>query len=245
MKTERHGTFSSSNMGKLMGNSKKAGELSASAKKYIKQVNHERKLGRAINPERETRPTSWGKFIERRVFELLGLEYRLVSKDRLFHPEIDFWSGAPDLIKDETVADVKAPVSLEVFCDKIDALQSIETYKEEFPIDYWQHVSNAVLLEKNGIPVKYFEAIIYVPFKSELEEIKEMARNYDGDQNSIAWINWATDDELPYLIEGGYYKNLNIIRFEVPKSDKLFLTERVLEAGNFLIQQKELQKILV
>jgi hypothetical protein len=61
-----------------------------------------------------------------------------------------------------------------------------------------------------------------------------MAANYDGDQNKIAWINWASDDELPYLIEGGHYQNLNIIRFEVPQADKDFLTKRVIELSKFL-----------
>jgi hypothetical protein len=62
-----------------------------------------------------------------------------------------------------------------------------------------------------------------------------MASNYDGDQNKIAWINWSEDNDLPFLVEGGHYKNLNIIRFEVPEFDKKLLTERVKEAGKLLI----------
>jgi hypothetical protein len=49
------------------------------------------------------------------------------------------------------------------------------------------------------------------------------------------WLSMAKDDELPYLQDDGYYKNINIIRFEVPEADKLLLTKRVLEAGKYLI----------
>ncbi len=44
---------------------------------------------------------------------------------------------------------------------------------------------------------------------------------------------------MPYLIEGGHYKNLNIIRFEVSEEDKKALTERVIKAGKMLIKCEE------
>ena len=63
-----------------------------------------------------------------------------------------------------------------------------------------------------------------------------MASNYDGNQNKFAWINWAEDKELPYLLDGGHYKNLNIIRFEVSQEDKDRLTIAVLNASKLLIK---------
>ena len=95
---------------------------------------------------------------------------------------------------------------------------------------YWQIVSNSILLN-----CKYGELIIFVPYRSQLEEIRELTQNYSGDQNPIAWINFAGDKSLPYLPDDGYYTNINIIRFEIPQSDKDSLTERVKEAGKLLI----------
>src|SRR3990167_4171032 len=213
---ERHGTFSSSSIWKLMTTDRSGTNFGAPALKYIRQLQHELNLGRALNKEVVSRATAWGNLCEQRVHDILPMGYSLVSKERLFHPTIQNYSGAPDLIKELTVADAKCPFSLEVFCDKIKALENIEIYKKEFPEDYWQHISNAILLENNGTPITHFEAIIYVPYKSELEEVRELSRNFDGEkQNQFAFINWSEDNELPYLIEGGHYKNINIIRFPV------------------------------
>ena len=227
---ERFGTFSSSNIWKLLTNNRKGDGFGAPALKYIKQVGYEIKLGRAINVDRDSRPTSWGKFVERYVFEKLDTSYLLVSDERIFHSTINYWSGAADLLKSDSVCDVKCPFNLEVFCDKINALNaSIDLYKEEFPEDYWQHVSNAILNNKD-----YAEAIIYCPYQSELQEIRDMVSNYDGDQNKVAWINWSEDSDLPYIPDGGFYKNLHIIRFEVPETEKQLLTEKVLAASALL-----------
>lgn len=232
----RDGTYSSSNAWKLMTTGKKPGSLGAPALKYIKQVNYERRLGRAINTEVDARPTSWGKIGEKRVFNIIDTSYQYVAKHRLFHPDFKFWSGAPDFVKDSTVADAKCPHSLEVFCDKIEALQDLGTYKEEFPEDYWQHISNSILLNANGFPVTHFEAIVYVPYKKELEAIRELASSAGELGEFAKWIYYATDEHLPHLIEGGFYKNLNIIRFDVLPRDVEALTERFKECGEHLIK---------
>jgi len=240
MQNNRHGTFSSSSIHILTQLNKAKTDFSEKAQKYIKQVGYELELGRPLNAERDSRPTSWGTFVETRAFNLLPIEYQLVSQTRLFHPEISTWSGAPDLIIEfidfineiegiegiEVVSDVKCPFSLEVFLDKVKALnESVEAYKKEFPADYWQLVSNAVLTG-----AKYAEAIIYVPYQSELQEIRHMTELYD----ECIWVKWAEDCELPYLNDGGHYKNLNIFRFEVPPADKEFLTSKVIAASKLL-----------
>ena len=71
---------------------------------------------------------------------------------------------------------------------------------------------------------------MYVPYQSELPAIREMANNYDGDQNKVAFLNWANDEDLPYLVDGGYYKNLNTLRWEASEADKKVLTNKVIEA---------------
>lgn len=219
----RQATFSSSQIWKLMTSDKKGG-FGAPAKKYIKQVKYEMLLGRSINTEATAKATSWGILLESRVFELLGLEYQLVSRERLVNPAIAQHTGMPDIITDTKVGDIKCPFSLEVFCDKLEALKSIDTYREEFPEDYWQLVSNAILTNKRII-----EPIIYVPYQSELAEIREQA-----EANKLNWISYATDYELPYLIDGGNFKNINLFQFEVPDSDIVALTERINQAVQLL-----------
>jgi hypothetical protein len=47
---------------------------------------------------------------------------------------------------------------------------------------------------------------------------------------------YADDNELPYLIDGGFYQDLNVISFEVPVADKLLLRDCVERAGEMLIK---------
>lgn len=229
---QRFGNFSSSEIHKLTSKDRIGTGFGSPALKYIKQKKYEILLGRPISIETNSKPTSWGNLIEQRAYDLLDIEYKLVSKKRLVHPTLSNWNGMPDVIKADTVGDIKCPVSLEVFCDKITALTNgIDCYRDEFPEDFYQLISNAILTNS-----KFIEAIIYVPYKSELEEIREMASNVDGDQNKISWLNWSTDNDLPYLIEGKHYKNINTFRFEVPQSDIDFLTECVKKAVQLLKQ---------
>lgn len=222
MSVGRNGTFSSSSAWRLMTNNTSGKPFGAQGLSYIRQVNNELKLGRAINPEREARPTSWGTLVERRAFDLLPTDYQHVTDVRLFHPSLP-WSGAPDLKKVNTVGDIKGPFSLDVFCNKLKALEKLEVYKKEFQADYWQHISNAVLMEVNGLKVTHFEAVIYCPYQSELADIRSMA---EGDPRYY-WIWSASDEELPFILDGGNFKNLNVFRFEIPQADKLAMIERV------------------
>ena len=230
----RIGNFTSSEIGKLMSNGTKAGSIGATGITYIAETNMERRLGRALENETNARPTTWGNLCERHVFSILGLEYSAISKECIRHPEIDFWWGTPDSIAYEgatkIIVDVKAPYTLKSFCTLIDSFQAggikrvIETHKEG-AIYYWQLVSNAILTGCNTA-----ELIVYAPYKSELQRLREIANHDD-----IAWINYALDDELPWLPDGGYYQNLNKLRFEIPEADKLALTARVVEAGKSLV----------
>jgi len=224
---DRHGTVSSSGIWKLLTKDRSGKAMGKQGTTYIKQIQYEQKLGRPLNAERDSRPTTWGRLTERQAFEVLDLSYQLVSKERLFHPDMPYWSGMPDVKKPLITGDIKCPYSLEVFCDKISALStSIEEYKKLFPEDYWQHISSAVLLEANGHPVTHFEPIIYCPYQSHLAMIRLMAYNSIGeDQYRYRWIASSTDEEVPYLLDNGTYKDLNIFRFEVPQEDKNLLIE--------------------
>lgn len=239
----RVGNFTSSEIVALTTNGKAKDTMGKPAYTYIEECNYERKLGRSIDNESNARPLTWGKLIEGRVFELLGIEYQLVSKDTIVHPQIDYWSGSPDAIKfDEgkTVCDIKAPITLKSFCQLVDSLYNglggmdamnwIRENHKDGEKYYFQLVSNAILTGS-----RFAELIVYCPYKSELEAIRELTTVLDSpDQSKYAWINWSGDQELPWLPDGGYYKNINVIRFEVPVEDMLFLKTRVLSAGLLL-----------
>lgn len=228
---ERIGNITSSEIVALV-NSKKTFDT------YVYECNLERKLGRSISTETNSKPTSWGKLVEKRVFDILGMEYILSSNQTDLHPQIKYWAGSKDGIKHDegkTVFDIKSPYTLKSFCQLADCetIEQVRNNHKDGEKYYWQLVSNACIND-----CQWAELIVYCPYQSELATIREMAANIDGDQNKIAWINWSTDDDLPYLIKGGYYKNLHIIRFEVPQTDKDLLTTKVLEAGKLLIDFK-------
>lgn len=240
---ERIGSFTSSKIGDLMTNGRKQGELGAPAKTYIAEKNMERRLQRSINTESNARPLSWGLLLEQHVFGILGLEYQLVSQQTIVHPEYHFWAGSPDANKfDEggTVVDIKAPITLKSFCQLVDpiydglegleAMAAVRKNHKSGDNYYWQLVSNGILTGS-----KYAELIVYAPYKSELDIIRNFANEHEiQNEDKYYWISRAADDELPYLPDSGFYKNINIIRFEIPTEDIEALTERVVEASKLL-----------
>ena len=253
--TPRIGNFTSSEIVALTKQGKKEGTFGVPALTYIEETNMERRLQRSISDECSAHALVWGKFLESRVNELIGSEYSLCSSETIVHPSIPYWCGSPDGFKyDEgkTVIDDKCPLTLKSFCQLIDPLyhnltgiDAINAIRNGF-VDsnglahaahkdgekfYWQLVSNSVLSDS-----KFAELIVYMPYQSELPAIQLSALSVDRDQlQKHYWIANAAEGELPYLIDGGYYKNINIIRFEVPQADKDLLTSFVLRAGEMLI----------
>lgn len=246
----RIGNFTSSEIVALTKTGKGLNGFGVPAITYVSETNMERRLGRSLTDESSARPMTWGKLLEERTFDLLGLEYSLCSTDTIIHKTIPYWCGSPDGVKEDTVIDIKCPMTLKSFCQLVDPLYNVvqdmtqdeqgiwcinqvrENHKdgEKF---YWQLVSNAILT--NSI---FAELIVYVPYLSELPEVKQMAQMVDTQSLSKHyWIAMAAEDELPYLKDGGYYKNLNTIRFKVPQSDRDLLTAKVLLAGEMLIKQ--------
>lgn len=236
----RYGNFTSSGIGALMKVGKGEG-LSAPARTYIDEKNMERRLNRSLNTEISAKPLNWGNLCELQAFEKLGLEYTLVSRDVLTHPDIDYWRGTPDGMTDDTVYDIKCPWTLKSFCQFADCetIAQVVLNHKDGPKYQWQLISNAVLTGK-----KYAELIIYCPYLAELQEIRELAMNYPGEDQYKYWfIANSRDEELPYLPEGCQYKHIHKIRFEVTEEMKQSLTARVLEAGKYLIgEEKESPK---
>lgn len=234
----RIGNFTSSEIAALMSNGKTKGSFGQPALTYIKEKNMERRLSRCLTNEVDARPTSWGNLCETRAFELLDISYRLSSKETYQHPEIPYWTGSPDgdhFFEDhscDAVFDIKCPHTLKSFCTLVDSWQSggmdvIRSEHRDGEKYYWQLVSNACIRNR-----EYAELIVYAPYQSELEEIRKLA---DGNPKYY-WIWSSLDEELPYLIEGAHYKNLNVMRFKVPEEHKELLTVRVQAAGELLTQ---------
>lgn len=248
----RTGNFTSSGIVALTTEGTKKGTFGKPAYTYIEKKNKERRLGRSITKDFDSKPTSWGDLIEQRAFDLLPMDYVMCSKVTLSHPHIPFWKGTPDAYKvvEEivTVTDEKCPFTLDSFCDLVDpyiekgqiihkalTIEAVRANHKEGDTYYWQIVSNACLIEATtGLHVTKGELIVYCPYKSELEAIRDLASSAGESGANTKWINFADDESLPYLPDGGHYKNINIIAFDIPESDKEFLKSCVLKAGELL-----------
>ena len=219
---------------------------------YIEEKRMERRHGLSISTDMDTRDTSWGKHVEKVAFDQMTTAYVLKSLITIPHPTIPSWVGSPDaigIVKETlTVVDIKCPRSRKSFSELVDplydgltgmkAMDKIRDTHAQGDKFYWQLISNAILTGAT-----HAELIVYMPYKSELEGIKALADNSNGeDMKRYSWIFWADEGELPHLKDNGFYKNLNIIRFEVPQSDKDFLTERVLLAEKELLKETDVFK---
>lgn len=235
----RAGNFSSSEIHKLVKSGRaKDAVFSAAGLTYIQEKKWEQKLGRQLSNETSSKPTSWGNLMELYVWELkMGIsDYLFEHKTRYSHAEISNWTGCPDLVGEDKVADIKCPFTLKGFCELADCSTG-EDLKESKPEYYWQLVSNAILTDKAKA-----ELIFFAPYKSELNDIRTFVDTTDVlfrnglDQNKFSWMNWAGDSDLPYLLDECQYSNLNVLSFDIPESDKEFLTERVKQAVELLNQ---------
>src|SRR3990172_2945044 len=92
---KRIGNFTSSEISALMSKSKDGG-FGKPALTYIEECNMERRLGRSLTDEVSARPLTWGKLVEVKAFELLGLDYKISSQETDLHPEISYWAGSSD-----------------------------------------------------------------------------------------------------------------------------------------------------
>lgn len=225
---KRVGRITSSEIYKLMKKGR-GNSPSVVTETYLAEKRIEKRLGRSLNADISARPTLWGTMLEPRLYSMLNpFEYEYCSTDTIIHPEIDIWAGTPDFTTKDKVCDGKCPYTLKSFCEMADMIiggdyRDLRLYKPEY---YWQLISNSVLTNK-----KQAELIIYCPYKSELPAIKEMLENMDEDQTKYQWVYFTEDDGLPYLPDGGYYKNLYSLTFDVPTEDVEALRTAVLQVS--------------
>lgn len=237
MNAIRNGNFTSSEIYNLTKTDRSGKGFGVPAITYIEECNMERRLGRSLSDESNARPLSWGKCLEPIAFNKLGFDYELKSSETIIHPDIPYWVGSPDGVKNpSTVFDIKCPITLKSFCQlvgpvakndpEINGIDHIRNDHKDGEKYYWQLVSNAILTGSD-----YAELIVYVPYQTDLDEIRLIAL----DEDRYRWIANAEDTDIPYLVPGGFYKDINIIGFIVPESDKQLLTDCVIRAGKMLI----------
>ncbi len=231
---ERVGAFSSSNCFKLMEVPKHGEKWTSGSLTYIDEKKLEKRLGRSLNMDFWTRDTSWGNFNEYVVFpKLADFDIQHVSNKTVVHPKYPFWVGSPDFVAPmKKVAELKCyqPKNFAKFTDVL-LTGNPNALKYEFPQVYWQVCSNAILES-----VDVAEAMSFMPYRSELDAIRQMVDEYEGDDlMRYKWIYDADDFQLPFLADDSFYKNLNILAFEVPRDDRNALKNRMIEASIMLL----------
>jgi len=238
--TNRVGNFTSSQIWKLMTNGKAPGTLGKPALTYIEEKKFERKLGQLLDTETHSRPTSWGNLCEEYVFQQLGMEYRMQSQKTNQHPVYEYWKGSADCIKfgeHKVVVDIKCPFTRKSFClfNEITTAEELRNNHPDGEAYYLQLVSNAIIND-----CTHAELVVFMPYKSELEPIRELCQQIGtvDDIHKYFWIANSRDEDLPYLIDGGYYKHLHIIAFEIPESDMDALEQRVQMCSLILEREK-------
>lgn len=250
--SKRNGNFTSSEIYKLIKKSRDGKEFGELAKTYIFEKYLERFSGMSLNTETDSKPTNWGKAIERFVFDKIGsIFYELKSDETEIHPDFNYWVGTPDLlITDDklnliAVGDIKCPFTKKSFIQLVLpyllGLRGIECFKAiayGFSINgasypphpdgekyYIQLVSNAIIKGVNEI-----ELVVYLPKYEDLDMIK----NYLDGNDSVRWIQNADYNEIPHIPFDSDLSDLYTIRAEVDKELRKELIECVLKAGNLL-----------
>lgn len=207
---------------------------------YLRQIRQSRKRRRPLDTFSGNAVTAWGDICERRVFQLIGLQYQDLSNKTSVHPDYpDYWAGSTDLlVPNKVVGDIKG-YHPENFCNYADCLlmQDIEVFKKDFKKEYWQLVSNACI---HG--VDYAEAVLYQPNDREIKDILSLIENSVTDMSGDElwqWKNWHDKIQAmifnekpknPFQPNDSGYPNLIQWQFEVPKEDKIYLEQRVKSA---------------
>lgn len=230
----RRGRFTSSNIFKLIPEGTFHG-FQKPAITYIKDKQIEIRMKRCLDVGGYSQTAAWGEFMEMVIFNLLGLEYKISSKETKLHPDkllSRYWSGSCDLeVPGIKIGEIKCyqPKNFALYSDAL-LKKDIEVLKKDFKQEYWQMVSNAAIHQ-----VKRAEAIAYMPYESEMEDIRDLAASYEGaDMWKYRFIYEKPSSELAVLPNDGYYCNVNNFEFKVPQEDIDLLEIRVLEASQLL-----------
>jgi len=234
---ERIGNFTSSNIYKLCA-SLASGKPSSSFFTYIEEKIFERRMKRSLEMGAYGQSMAWGKFLEKRVNDNLPFGYQMLHKTTKVHPKFNYVSGSVDfLVPEVKVAELKC-FEPKNFASYVSALMTgdLELIKKEHPKEFWQMVNNSQIHKTPKM-----EAIVYMPYESEMEEIRELAENpeYLSEIGMMPWeVRFIAEKPISHLAvlpNDSVFKNLNIFEFDVPLDDVIFLNKRIIEAGKLLL----------
>ena len=229
---QRRGRFTSSQIYKLIPEGNYQG-FQKPAINYIDEKIIERRMGRTLDTGGYSQSAAWGLFMEQVLFQRLPVDYEISSNETKVHPEHKLiWAGSTDLkIKDLLIADQKSyqPKKFAQYTDCI-LKEDLKLFKESFPQEYWQLVSNAAIEQ-----VDHAQAISFMPYAKDMDEIRKIAADYEGsDMWKYRFIYEKPNEELAVLPNDGYYKDFNEFTFKVPEEDTELLEIRIIEAGFIL-----------
>lgn len=251
LSNKRISTATSSTIVSLIAEGRSANSIGSPFFTYVEECRYERSLLQNLESEIEVLATEWGKLVESFVHKKLPKEYKFHSNQTKSHSKYPVWVGTPDgskykvILKKlvlDAITDIKCPLTKKAFCQLVSGLykelpnggvEKIENVDMKKALSklidkakdgkkfYWQLVSNACIFG-----TKYAELIVFMPFKQTLDEIVKYNDNLEVGSWLVASAS-SKDNKLPYILKESGYEEINIIRFEVPISDKIFLEKRV------------------
>ena len=218
--------------------------LSSKGHTYVEEVFLETLMGRSISTDVKTKPMKWGNLMEVVLFNLLGLGYKMTHKQTIKHHSKEFeniWSGTPDLIAEGIkIGEIKCYEPKKFALLSVCLLKrNVQFFKEQFPDEYWQCVSNAILCK-----LKVAEIIVYMPYRSELETIIEkiIETNFlemNGlNPQDYYFMSRDEIDSLPHLPDDSKMSNINSFEFDIPQADIDHLTNQMRTAKEELELKK-------
>lgn len=234
---DRIGNFTSSQIFNLCAVNKD-GSYSSAYYTYIGKKIRERKMKRSLDMGKYGSAMAWGKFLEKRVNDNLPLDYQMLHKSTKIHPKFDYVAGSVDfLVPKVKVSELKC-YEPDKFSSYVSCLMTgdLDQIKREFAQEYWQMVNNSQIHKTPKM-----EAIVYMPYESEMDEIRELAEDPEY-LSAIGMMPWETrfivekpNSQLAVLPDDSYFKNLNRFEFDVPINDVIFLNKNIISAGKLLL----------
>lgn len=204
---------------------------------YIREKIYEKRFKSCLDSDAYSPQMAWGNLMEMYVYSILGLEYEISSKATELHPKYgDFWAGSSDMKvtsggKVSVISEIKCYWK-KAFAEYVDCIlqEDVAKFRDEFPKEYWQIVSNACINDAD-----YGEAVCFMPYESEHPEIIDIIDGFEGeDLWKYRFVAERSIKALPFLPDDGYYQNVNKFRFKIPLADKMLLTTRLIEANEVL-----------
>lgn len=234
---DRIGNFTSSQIYNLCAVNKD-GSHSAAYYTYISKKIRERKMKRSLDMGKYGASMAWGKFLEKRVNDNLPLNYQMLHKSTTIHPKFNYVAGSVDfLVPNIKVSELKC-YEPDKFSAYVSALMTYDTehIKKEFAQEYWQSLNNSQIHKTPKM-----EFIAYMPYESEMEDIRELAEDPEY-LSAIGMMPWEVrfitekpNSQLAVLPNDSEFKNLNIFEFDVPINDVIFLNKNIISAGKLLL----------